>query len=256
MNKWTRTALWMAVAVPLLVGCSGQTSAQTSVAPATVTSAEAASTDAPYTVTINPADFVPVIDNPYMPLTPGTTRIYEGETDEGLERVEVTVLDETKVVMGVTVTVVRDTVTLGGVLYEDTFDWFAQDQAGNVWYFGEDVDNYENGVLANHDGSWEAGKDGALPGIVMHAAPAEHIGEPYHQEYYVGEAEDMGKVLSLTESVTVPAGSFENVLQTEDWTPLEPGLFEHKYYAEGVGVIREVKPSSGETVELIEVISE
>jgi hypothetical protein len=211
-------------------------------------------TEEPYTVDIDPADFITVIDNPYLPLLPGTTRIYEGETEDGLERIEVTVLNETKTVMGVTTTVVRDTVRLDGEIIEDTFDWFAQDKEGNVWYFGEQVDNYENGVLKDHAGSWEAGVDGALPGIVMHADPLAEIGEPYRQEYYPGEAEDMAKVLGLVESVTVPFSTFEDVLQTKDWTPLEPGIFEHKFYAEGIGVIKEVKLDSGETIELIEVI--
>lgn len=210
----------------------------------------------PYTVTIDPADFVAVIDNPYMPLTPGTTRIYEGETEDGLEHIEVSVLDETRVVMGVTVTIVRDTVSLDGVVIEDTHDWFAQDKEGNVWYFGEEVDNYEDGVLADHHGAWEAGVDGALPGIVMYANPADHIGEPYRQEYYAGEAEDMGEVMSVTETVTVPFGTFTDVLQTKDWTPLEPGVMEYKFYAAGVGVVKEFAVDSEETIELIEVITE
>lgn len=210
----------------------------------------------PTPFTLNPDDFVAVIDNPYLPLIPGTTRIYEGTTEDGTEHIEVTILDETKVVMGVTVTIVRDTVTIDGQLIEDTHDWFAQDKAGNVWYFGEEVDNYENGVLTDHAGAWEAGVDGAQPGIVMFTNPADHIGEAYHQEYYAGEAEDMGEVISSSETVIVPFGTFTDVLQTKDWTPLEPDALEHKFYAPGVGVIKELAVDSGETVELIEVITE
>lgn len=227
-----------------LAGCGGESSVE----------GNAAAVPTPFT--LNPNDFVAVIDNPYMPLVPGTTRIYEGETEEGTEHIAVTVLDETKVVMGVTVTVVRDTVTLDGELIEDTYDWFAQDKVGNVWYFGEEVDNYENGVLTDHNGAWEAGVNGAQPGIVMFANPAEHISEAYHQEYYAGEAEDMGEVISLNETITVPFGTFTDVLQTKDWTPLEPGVLEHKFYAPGVGVIKELAVDSGEVIELIEVITE
>lgn len=205
----------------------------------------------PYAPAINPDDFTGPITNAYMPLIPGTTRVYESQTADGLERIEVTVLDETRAVLGVTTTVVRDTVTLDGVLVEDTYDWFAQDEAGNVWYFGEVVDNYEDGVLADHAGSWEAGVNGAQPGIVMFADPAARAGEPYRQEYFPGEAEDMGRVVGAAGPLTVPFGSFDDVVQTEDWTPLEPDVREHKYYARGVGVIKEVNLATGETVELV-----
>ena len=120
-----------------------------------------------------------------------------------------------------------------GNLTEKTFDYYAQDKKGNVWYFGEDTKEYENGKVVSTKGSWEAGVDGAKPGFIMQADPK--VGETYRQEYYEGEAEDMAKVLSLSESVTVPYGSFDQVLVTKEWTPLEPGLVEHKYYAPGVG---------------------
>lgn len=193
------------------------------------------------------------IDNPLLPLEAGHTHLYVSPTDDGPETVIVEVLEQTRVVQGVTCRVVRDRVFRDGLLLEDTHDWFAQDDAGNVWYFGEEVDNYENGVLADHDGSWEAGVDGALPGIVMYADPATHVGETFRQEYYAGEAEDMAKVLSTTEQITVPFGSFENVVQTEDWTPLEPGLREQKYYAPGVGVIKEVNLTTGNDIVLLEM---
>ncbi len=203
-----------------------------------------------YAPEIDPADFVDVVDNPYPPLPTGARWVYEGDG----ERVEVVVTDERREILGIEATVVRDTVTdESGQLVEDTFDWFAQDGDGNVWYFGEEVANYENGVLADHDGSWEAGVDGALPGIVMYADPATHVGETFRQEYYAGEAEDMAKVLSTTEQITVPFGSFENVVQTEDWTPLEPGLREQKYYAPGVGVIKEVNLTTGNDIVLLEM---
>jgi hypothetical protein len=203
---------------------------------------------ATYRPEIDPDDFVPLIDHPYMPLEPGRTMIYEG----GGERVEVTVTDETKVVMGVTVTVVRDQVFRNGNLIEDTFDWFAQDRDGNVWYFGEETHRVENGQPTSRAGSWEAGKDGAQPGIVMLGRLA--IGDHYRQEYLPGEAEDMGRIRATGESVDVPIGSFTDVLVTEDFTPLEPGIVELKYYAPGIGLLMEETISGGSKgIQLIEV---
>lgn len=221
---------------------------------ALVALAQSDTPDDAYHIDIDPDDFVRVIDNKYLPFIPGTTYIYEGQTAEGLERIEVTVLHETREVMGVETTVVRDIVYVDGVLVEDTHDWFAQDKKGNVWYFGEAVDNYEDGVLVDHEGSWEAGVDGALPGIAMWDDPKEHLREQYRMEYYPGVAEDMAKVLSVEEKVTVPYGSFDDVLKTMEWTPLEPGVLEHKFYAEEIGLIKTVALDSGETIELIDVI--
>jgi hypothetical protein len=210
--------------------------------------------DEPYNPTINPANFVEKVDNPYFPLTPGTTMVYIGESEDGTERIEVTVMPETRVVMGILCVVVRDTVWLEGELIEDTFDWFAQDTDGNVWYFGEETYEYEDGVAVNSDGAWEAGVDGALPGIVMLGTP--EVGVPYRQEYYEGEAEDMGEVISLNESLEIPYGAFDGVLVTRDWNPLEPGVTEHKYFAPGVGLILEEKVEGGdERVELVEIIT-
>lgn len=209
---------------------------------------------ADYHPVIDPADFVEGIDNPFHPLIPGTRMIYEGNTDEGRERIEFIVLDETKMVMGVTCMIVRDTVWLNGELVEDTYDWFAQDRLGNVWYMGEDSWEYEKGVKTSPSGSWEAGVGGALPGIIMHARPV--IGETYRQEYYQGEAEDMAEVVSLDETVTVPYGSFSGCLKTIEWNPLDPGTSENKYYAKGIGVVLEKAVGGGEVVELIEVIRE
>ncbi len=213
-----------------------------------------ASDDKAYAPIIDAANFVQGVDNPYFPLVPGTAWVYEGETEDGLERIEVKMLDETREVMGITCVIVQDTVWLDGEMIEDTFDWYAQDQEGNVWYMGEDTHEYENGVAINANGSWEAGVDGALPGIVMQAEP--EVGEVYRQEYYAGEAEDMAEVISLTESVSIAYGAYENVLVTKEWTPLEPGKAENKYYAAGVGLILEEVVEDGEgRIELIEVIA-
>ena len=208
---------------------------------------ETCTPDPTYDPAIDPADFVATIDNPLMPLAPGTRLVYGGE-----ENVEVTVTSDTRVVLGVTCVVVRDTVTVGGQLVEDTYDWYAQDTEGNVWYFGEDTKEYENGEVVSTEGSWEAGVDGARPGIVMHATQPQ-AGTPYRQEYYPCEAEDMAEVVSVSQSVTVPAGSYDSCLQTREFTPLEPDVNEYKYYAPGVGLVLEVDVPTGARVELTQV---
>jgi hypothetical protein len=185
----------------------------------------------------DPTDFVAEIDNPYLPLVPGSRWVYESQGADP-ETVTVTVTDETRVVAGVTTTVVSDVVTdADGKVVEETLDWFAQDTDGNVWYFGEDVTNFDNGQPSDSGGSWEAGVDGALPGIVMPAEPT--VGHAYRQEFYPGEAEDLGEILAIDGTLTVPAGSFQQVVTTRDWNPLEPDVVEEKQYAPGVGLIAE-----------------
>ena len=191
-------------------------------------------------VQIDPADFSTEIDNPYWPMKPGSTWVYR----EGEQRVEVTVTNRTRTVMGVETRVVHDLVTENGVPVEDTFDWYAQDADGNIWYFGEDTTEFEDGKPIGHEGAWEAGVDGAQPGILLPADP--EVGLTYRQEYYAGEAEDRAKVLSVDERVEVPAGTFEGALQTEDTTPLDPALVEHKFYARDVGPVLALKVK-GET---------
>ena len=208
-----------------------------------------------YTVNLTAADFVARIDNPYLPFIPGSKWVYEATLeDETVERNEIEVLQGTRDVNGVAATIVHDTVYVGGQLVEETYDWYAQDKDGNVWYLGEEVDNYENGVLVDHAGSWEWGVDGALPGIIMWADPSAHLNEEYYQEYYAGEAEDKGQVLSVTESVTTPFGSFGNVVKTYDFSGIDPDLQEEKFYASGVGMVREISRNGGEEVVLIEFI--
>lgn len=202
-----------------------------------------------YAPAIEATRFVANVDNQYFPLVPGTAFVYE--TPDGAERVEVRVTEETRSILDVTCTVVMVREFEDGELVEETADWYAQDMDGNVWYFGEDTKEYEDGEVVSTAGSWEAGVDGARPGIIMQGAPA--VGASYRQEYYAGVAEDMGEILSLEESVTVPYGSFERVLKTKDWTPLEPGDVEHKYYAPGVGVILEVE--GDDRLELVSVLT-
>ena len=186
-------------------------------------------------VEIDPSRFSAEIDHPFWPMAPGTVWVYR----EGAQRVEVTVTDRTRTVMGVETRVVHDLVTEHGVPVEDTFDWYAQDDDGNLWYFGEDTTEFEDGKPAGHAGAWEAGVDGALPGILLPAEP--EVGMTYRQEYYAGEAEDRAKVLSLDERVSVPFGEFSGALQTEDTTPLEPDVVEQKFYVRGIGPVLALK---------------
>lgn len=181
----------------------------------------------------------------------GTTFIYRSETKEGIERNEVVVTDKTRIVLGFTTTVVWDRVWFDDELIEETYDWYAQDKEGNVWYFGEDSKEYENWKVVSMEGSWEAGVDGAKPGIIIEAHPK--VGDSYKQEYYNGEAEDMGDVVALGETVTVPYRTFENCLKTRDWSQIDPDLNEYKYYSPEIGgVVLEVVVNSGERVELID----
>jgi hypothetical protein len=196
-----------------------------------------------YNVTIDPAAFVSGIDNPLMPMVAGTIFIYEGEAEGQPETNKVTITHQTKTILGVTCIVVADTVRVNGALAEATLDWYAQDTVGNVWYFGEDSKEIENGIVISTEGSWEAGVDDAQPGIVMLANP--DVGHTYRQEYLEDEAEDMAEVLSLNESVTVLYGSFQSCLMTKEWTPLEPGIVEHKYYKTGVGTLSTVTVAGG-----------
>lgn len=198
-----------------------------------------------YDPQIDPADFVSGIDNPYLPFVSGATWSYEGTDGEETEIIDVVVLDETREVMGIEATVVHDTVSdAEGALIEDTYDWYAQDREGNVWYLGEESAEYEDGEIVSTEGSWEAGVDGALPGIVMEANP--QVGDAYRQEYYEGEAEDMAEVARSGESETVAYGTFDDLLVIKEWNPLEPDVVEEKYYAQGTGVVLEVKVAGGE----------
>ncbi len=193
-------------------------------------------------VKLDPADFTIDIDNPYWPMAPGNRWVYsETDTVGGNEKVVVEVTDETKTISnGIEARVIRDTATEDGVPVEITDDWYAQDKTGNIWYLGEYVTNYENGKVVDHAGSFEAGVDGAQPGIVMPANPEP--GMTYRQEYYKGEAEDEGAIITVgEEQVQVPYGFFdEDVLMTRDLVPTEPKVQELKFYAPNVGPLLSV----------------
>jgi hypothetical protein len=227
-----RIPLLILVAAMLAAGCGGDGSDE----PALPQGSEA--------VELDPNDFSSRIDHPYWPMLPGAKWVYRETDAEGSElRVEVTVTNRTKPIMGIEARVVHDVVTEDGQLVEDTFDWYAQDSRGNIWYLGEDTKEFENGKPVSASGSWQAGVDGAQAGILLPANP--EVGMTYRQEYYEGEAEDAAEILSLDERVEVPFGSFESVLMTRDYTPLDPDILEHKFYARGVGPILAITLSGG-----------
>ena len=213
-----------------------------------LTSACAGDSDLPQgdePVRLDPGELTTDIDNPYWPMRPGTRGTYREADDQGtVQRVVVVVTHQTeRMANGVVARVVRDTVTEAGELVEDTRDFYAQDRQGNVWYLGEETAELEDGEIVTREGSFEAGADGALPGVVMPADPRP--GMRYRQEYYRGEAEDRGAVLSTREMAEVPHGLFRNVLLTKDTNPLEPDVLEYKLYARGVGPVLVLGVSGG-----------
>ena len=190
--------------------------------------------------------------NPYFMLTPGRVMVYGLETEDGEEEiVEVTVTENSVEILGVQCIEVRDIVTVDGEMVEDTRDWYAQDKEGNVWYFGEISLNFEDGQISDLDGSWKAGEDGALPGILIWATP--EIGQVYRQEFLLGEAEDYAEVVSLTETVVSNEIEYTDCLQTFEGTPVEPDAAEYKFYKFGVGLILEEDIESGERLELLAI---
>jgi hypothetical protein len=206
---------------------------------------------APYDPVIDPANFIRGVNNPYFPLPPGRTLVYEGQTADGFERDEFIITRKTKVILGVTCIEVHDVVYLDGVLAEDTLDWFAQDKQGNVWYFGENTGELVDGRFVTLDGTFTAGVDNDKPGIIMEAHPK--VGDFYRQEFSLDNAEDFAEVTSLNTSVKVPAGSFNNCLKTEETTPLETSLLEDKYYATGIGNVLTVDVNNGDKLKLVKI---
>jgi hypothetical protein len=244
LEAMTRRPKLLAIAAVLPLLVSGCGSAPQKSPPAGVDGLEIPTPSA------DPDDFVEGIDNPYLPLRPGSRWVYQSRNLDQ-ETTTVTVTRDTREVQGVTTTVVHDLVKgADGTVVEETFDWLAQDTAGNVWRFGENTTSYDDRGRPDHSGSWEAGVDGAQAGVAMLAAP--RIGDGYQQESAPGRREDQTEVLATDESVNVEFDSFTEVLLTEDTTPLEPGLVERRYYAPGVGLVLEQGVLGGsERVELV-----
>ncbi|MBT8399841.1 MAG: hypothetical protein KJO98_05135 [Rhodothermia bacterium] len=225
MNRLIAPVMCLMLAVLALFGCDSDSS---NVDDFVIT----------YEVEFDASKLSPNVTNTYYPLTPGTTYRLKGQTEDGEELIVIEVLDDTRQVAGATTRIVLDRVFLDGELIEETFDWYAQDADGNVWYMGEDSKEYSGGSVVSSEGSWEAGIDGARAGILMPAIPT--VGQAYQQEFAEGEAEDRGRVLGLGETVTVPAGTFTDCIRIEDTTPLEPDVEEHKFFCPDVGVALEV----------------
>jgi hypothetical protein len=202
---------------------------------------------------LDPTHFTTNIDNPYWPMQPGTRWTYREMDTDGTELQGVVVVTtQTKTMAnGITARVVRDTLTRGGEIIEDTIDWYAQDSVGNVWYVGEDTAEFEGGAVASTAGSWQAGVDGALPGVIIPADPQP--GLAYRQEYYAGQAEDNGAVVSLDETADVPYGHFDSLMMTADTSGIEPNVLEHKFYAKAVGPILTIDVGTAGREELLTV---
>jgi hypothetical protein len=207
----------------------------------------AATSSSDYSPRIKPAEFQSQVDNPWWPLVPGTVYRYVERLGREAKDGLVVVTTERKTILGVECVVVHDQMSQNGRILEDTFDWYAQDRQGNVWYFGEDSKAYDDKNHVSTEGSWEAGVHGAQPGIVMAANPKP--GPAYRQEYLKGEAEDMGQVIAINETVSVPFGRFSPAVQTREWTDLEPGS-DRKWYARGIGFVRS-QAEDGEVTELV-----
>lgn len=222
----------------ILVACKKQSyqpaeqDTATVIAEATATTAKATS--------INPADFVEGIDNPYFPLKPGTIRFYMNKTKSGgqvsIENITITVTNKTRIVAGVTCEVIHDQVKENGVVIEDTYDWYAQDKNGNVWYFGESTRKRTDTGWSTL-GSWEAGVNGGEAGILMYGNTAAHNGETYYQEYLENYAEDQAKIVSTNANITIGLGTYKHCVQTKEFTRLDPGNVVRKTYAPGLGEI-------------------
>jgi hypothetical protein len=258
------TAFGALLLAALASGCGSsgnQSSSSTTVVSTRSTAAAAPSPSAlapihgTYSPSIDPANFVDVIDNRYFPLKPGTGFHYKGVAENGTtpQTDDEVVTNRTKEILGVSCTVIRDVVSSHGSPIEKTFDWYAQDKYGNVWYMGEDTRELQNGRFVKMSDSWEAGVNGAKPGIIMPGNPQP--GDAYRQEYYPGHALDQARVLGSGGAVKVPNGAYAHTLATVETAPqIDPGVSERKYYVAGVGDVKEqTVRGNHEQIELISV---
>jgi hypothetical protein len=190
------------------------------------------------------SDFSTRVDNPWYPLSAGSTYVYRGVKDGRPARDVLTVTHRIKTIDGVPCRVVEDRLYVSGYLGERTTEWYSEDRQGNVWYFGEDTAELaRDGHVITTSGTWRAGVDGAKPGVFMFAHPA--VGQAARQEFYKGQAQDQFKVLSLHASVSVPYVSSAKAVLTREWTPLEPGVIDHKFYVRGIGTVLEQTVKGG-----------
>jgi hypothetical protein len=201
-----------------------------------------------YAPVVKVANFVKKVDNPYFPLVPGVTALFTGTSDKNTLIEQISVTKRTRKILNVTCIEVDTALTINDKISENVINWYAQDKDGSVWLFGASVKKYNtSGKVASTDGTWLAGSKGALPGIIMQANPGDNLN--YRQDYYKGHAEDMAQVLSLNETVTGTSGSYTNVLEIKEWSPLTPNVVLNKWYAKNVGLIS-VKQAQGGTLEL------
>jgi hypothetical protein len=193
---------------------------------------------------VGPAQFTAPVQNPYFPLEPGTVSIYRGTEDGQRLHERLAITDQTKVIQGVTTTVVHDVLHTNGLLAEKTVDWYAADNHGNVWYFGEATALYdEQGNVTSTEGSWQAGVRGAVAGTIMPAHPKPT--DAYRQELLRGHAEDQAWITQNNARIQVPYGRLDRVVRSFEWTRLEPGVIAQKFYAPGLGIVREQDVAGG-----------
>ena len=209
-------------------------------------------------VRLNADDFVSGINNLYFPLKPGTIfkykQFFRDGNDQGIENIQIEVTNNTKIIKGIICEIIHDQVFEKGILIEDTYDWYAQDKWGNVWYMGEDTKKLVEGNWIT-TGSWEHGVNGAVAGIIMLGHPEQHIGELYPQEYLKDSAEDKARVISCNSTASIQFGTFTHCVVTEETTRLSPGVKEYKYYAPGIGNISTILNIGGlEHEELVGIL--
>jgi hypothetical protein len=240
-TRWALTAGGFAVLAAIAAGCGSSSNGSSPTSTASPTSAsDLAPIHGTYSPKIDPSNFVGTVDNRYFPLEPGTGFHYKGVAEDGKtpQTDDMVVTHQTKQILGVASTVVRDTVSSHGKPIEKTFDWYAQDEGGNVWYMGESTREVNHGHFVKQSDSWEAGVNGAEPGIIMPGNPQP--GDAYRQEYYPGHALDQARNLGSGGPVKVPYGSYKDTLATVETAPkLDPGVRERKYYVAGVGDVKE-----------------
>jgi hypothetical protein len=195
------------------------------------------------------------VTNPWFPLARGSVYVYDGQKDGKTARDVMTVTRKVKTITGIRAAVINDRLYLNGQLAERTTDWYAQDRKGTVWYLGEKTAELNaHGKVISTEGSFLNGRDGASGGIFMPAHPA--VGQSFQQEAFKGQAEDRFRILDMAASITTPAVSSSHAMLTEETTPLEPGVVDHKYYVQGIGTVSEQQvagapPGQAESTQLV-----